>query len=195
MGTAAEGAALNRRPHAGRTRGRAAVSDPGAFWLVQIKRQNAGVNEWRLAFDELVGRVISSPGLTLFKALEAGVPTYAVNVIARATGEPVKDVLDMIGVSQSTFRRKQEAGLPLPDVAGQRVMSFLRVAATLRRMLEESGDPQLVKQLDLAGWLAQWMREQLAVLGGKTPAQMLRNFEGQLAVEQVLERMRGGLPA
>ena len=39
------------------------------------------------------------------------------------------------------------------------------------------------------------MREELADLGGKTPADMLRNPEGQRAVEQVLERMRGGLPA
>jgi len=32
-------------------------------------------------------------------------------------------------------------------------------------------------------------------LGDKTPAEMLRSPEGQRAVEQVLERRRGGLPA
>jgi uncharacterized protein (DUF2384 family) len=52
-----------------------------------------------------------------------------------------------------------------------------------------------LKDFDLEGWVAQWMREQLPELGGKTPAEMLRNPEGQRAVEQVLERMRGGLPA
>jgi uncharacterized protein (DUF2384 family) len=74
-------------------------------------------------------------------------------------------------------------------------MGFLRVVATLRRLLEESGDADLQKGFDLEGWVAQWMREQLPELGGKTPAEMLRNPEGQRAVEQVLERMRGGLPA
>jgi len=39
------------------------------------------------------------------------------------------------------------------------------------------------------------MRQALPELGGKSPAEMLRNPEGQRAVEQVLERMRGGLPA
>jgi Protein of unknown function (DUF2384) len=39
------------------------------------------------------------------------------------------------------------------------------------------------------------MREPLPELGAKTPAEMLRNPEGQRAVEWVLERMRGGLPA
>jgi putative toxin-antitoxin system antitoxin component (TIGR02293 family) len=195
MSTAAEDAIVYRKTHPGPARGRATVSDPRTFWVVQIKRQNAGVKEWRRAFHDLIGRVIASPGVTLFDAVEAGVPTYLVNVIAGATGEAVTDVMDIIGVSQTTFRRKEEANEPLPDVAGHRVMGFLRVAATLRRLLEESGDPEQLKDFDLEGWVAQWMREQLAELGGKTPAEMLRNPEGQRAVEQVLERMRGGLPA
>jgi len=195
MSTAAEDAILYRRGHSAGPRGRAAGSDPRTFWVVQIKRQNASVKEWRRAFHDLVGRVIESPGVILFDAVEAGVPTYLVNVIAGATGEAVTDVMDIIGVSQTTFRRKEEANEPLPDVAGHRVMGFLRVAATLRRLLEESGDPEQLRDFDLEGWVAQWMRERLPELGGKTPAEMLRNPEGQRAVEQVLERMRGGLPA
>jgi uncharacterized protein (DUF2384 family) len=48
---------------------------------------------------------------------------------------------------------------------------------------------------DLDAWLAAWMTEPLPELGGKTPGEMLKNPEGLRAVEQVLERMRGGLPA
>ena len=59
--------------------------------------------------------------------------------------------------------------------------------ATLRRLLEESGDPQQLAKFDLEAWVAQWMREPLPELGDKTPAEMLRNPEGQRAVEQVLE--------
>jgi putative toxin-antitoxin system antitoxin component (TIGR02293 family) len=165
------------------------------FWVLEFKQQNASARDWRRAFDTLVGRIIASAGVTLFNAVEAGVPTYLVYVIAGATGEAVVNVMDIIGVSQTTFRRKEEANEPLPDVAGHRVMAFLRVAATLRRLLEESGDPEQLKNFDLDAWLAQWMREPLPELDGKTPAEMLRNPEGQRAVEQVLERMRGGLPA
>ena len=96
---------------------------------------------------------------------------------------------------ETTFRRKDEAGEPLTGAAAYRVMGFLRIAATLRKLLEESGDPEELKDFDLSGWLAQWMREELPELGGKTPAEMLRNPEGQRAVEEVLERMRGGLAA
>ena len=195
MSTAAEDAILFRRSHSGGVRGGAAGSDPRSFWVVQIKRQNASIKEWRRAFHDLVGRVNESPAVILFDAVEAGVPTYLVNVIAGATGEAVTGVMELIGVSQTTFRRKEEANEPLPDVAGHRVMGFLRVAATLRRLLDESGDSEQLKDFDLDAWVAQWMREPLPELGGKTPAQMLRNPEGQRAVEQVLERMRGGLSA
>jgi putative toxin-antitoxin system antitoxin component (TIGR02293 family) len=188
-------AVMHRGRHSSPAEGRVARGDPRTFWVVQVKRQNVSVKDWRRAFHDLVGRVMASPGVTLFDAVEAGVPTYMVNVIAGATGEAVADVMDIIGVSQTTFRRKEEANEPLPDVAGHRVMGFLRVAATLRRLLEESGDPELLKDFDLEAWVAQWMREQLPELGSKTPAEMLRNPEGQRAVEQVLERMRGGLPA
>lgn len=139
--------------------------------------------------------MLECPSVPLFDAVEAGGPTDLVNVIAGATGEPVGSVMALIGVSLTTFRRKEEANEPLPDVAGHRVMAFLRVTATLRRLLEESGDAEATKDFDLEARLARWMKEWLPELGGKTPAERLRDPEGQRAVEQVLERMRGGLPA
>lgn len=171
-----------------------AGSDPQTFWL-QGKQQHVGAKASRRALHDVVGRVVNSPGVTLFNAVEAGVPTSMVKVIAGATGETVRSVMDMIGVSQTTFRRREACNEPLPALAGHRVMGFLRVAATLHRLLEESGDPRLLKSFDLERWGIRWMRERLAELGGRTPAEMLRNPEGQRAVEQVLERMRGGLPA
>jgi putative toxin-antitoxin system antitoxin component (TIGR02293 family) len=172
-----------------------AVHDPRQFWAIDIKRQTASPQTWKRAFHVLVDRVMASPGVVLYDAVESGVPTHMVDLIAGATGEPVTRVMDVIGVSQTTFRRKDESHEPLPDAAGHRVMGFLRVMATLRRLLEESGDPQQLATFDLEAWLAQWMREPLPEFGDKTPAEMLRNPEGQRALDQVLERMRGGLPA
>jgi putative toxin-antitoxin system antitoxin component (TIGR02293 family) len=169
--------------------------DPKQFWVTEFKRNNATRQSSRKAFHELVDRVRVSQGIVLYDAVESGVPTYMVDVIAGATGEAATHVMDVIGVSQTTYRRKDEAREPLPDAAGHRVMGFLRVMATLRRLLEESGDPKQLADFDLDTWVAGWMREPLAELGNKTPAEMLRNPEGQRAVELVLERMRGGLPA
>jgi len=122
-------------------------------------------------------------------------PTHLVEVIAVVMQQPASFVMNMIGVSPSTFRRKEEANQLLPDAAGHRAMGFLRIAATLRRLIDDSGDQVAAATFDLDAWLARWLLEPLAALGGRTPAEMLRNPEGLRAVEQVLERMCGGLAA
>jgi putative toxin-antitoxin system antitoxin component (TIGR02293 family) len=171
------------------------AADPREFWRSRGRAAPAGGKTSRRAFDELVDKVIASPGVHLFDAVEVGVPTALVDVIAGATGQTAAAVMEMIGVSPTTFRRKEEAGEPLPDVAGHRVMGFLRVVATLRRLLAESGDAEQLRDFDLVAWVAPWMAQPLPEFVGKTPAQMLRNPEGMRAIEQQLERMRGGLPA
>jgi hypothetical protein len=82
-----------------------------------------------------------------------------------------------------------------PGKTCHRIMGYLRLLAILRKMLDESGEPEQVKNFDLEAWFAHWVHQKLPELGGKAPADMLRNPEGQRAVEQVLERMRGGLAA
>jgi putative toxin-antitoxin system antitoxin component (TIGR02293 family) len=131
----------------------------------------------------------------LYNAVEQGVPTSIVILIAAAFGGSRESVMDLIGVSETTFRRNEEANKPLPEVAGHRVMAFLRIVAMLQRLLDESGDPDRLTTFDLESWVKEWMREPLRELDDKTPADMLRNPEGQRAVEQLLERMRGGVPA
>lgn len=165
------------------------------FWAIGRMKPGTNNKEWRRELRALVIRVSEATGVVLFDAVEAGVPTHVVKMIAGATGESVTAIMNLVGVSQSTFLRKEVAKEPLPDVAGHRIMGYLRVVATLRRLLDESGDPEQMKDFDLEGWVAQWMHEELPDLGGKTPAGMLRNPEGLRAVEQVLERMRGGLVA
>ncbi len=165
------------------------------FWSLPARVGAAGAKGSARAFDEWVERVQGAQGIELFDAVEAGVPTAVVDVIAGATGQAAASVMDMLGVSATTFRRKDEAGAPLPDVAGHRAMALLRIAATLRRLLQESGDPEAQRDFDLHAWLADWLQQRLPEFGGRTPAEMLRNPEGLRAVEQVLERMRGGVPA
>ena len=153
----------------------AAAKHPRQFWAIDAKRSTANPQIWRRGLQVLVERIVASQGVALYDAVEAGVPTFLVDLIAGATGEPVARVLEVIGVSPTTYRRKDEAGEPLPDAAGHRVMGFLRVMATLRRLLAESGDAEQLAHFDLEGWVAGWMREPLPQLGNKTPAEMLRN--------------------
>jgi putative toxin-antitoxin system antitoxin component (TIGR02293 family) len=179
--------ASNRAPR------RAARQDAGAqIWSV-FKRTSA--RNSRAVFHELLGLINDCPPVDLYEAVEEGVPTAVVPVIAGAFGGTHESVMELIGVSETTFRRKQEASEPLPEVAGHRVMGFLRIVARLQRLLQESGDPVQLADFDLDAWVRDWMREPLPEFGGKTPAQMLRNPEGQRAIEELLDRMSGGLPA
>lgn len=51
----------------------------------------------------------------------------------------------MIGLPETTYQRKAKAGEALPDAAGHRTVALMRVVATLRQLLEESGDAGQVK--------------------------------------------------
>jgi putative toxin-antitoxin system antitoxin component (TIGR02293 family) len=162
------------------------------FWHLD-KRELA--KNPRQAFHALVHRVHECAPIDLYDAVEHGVPTALVPLIADAFGSSRESVMALIGVSETTFRRKEEAGQPLPEAAGYRVMGFLRIVARLQRLLLESGDPAAVAGFDLEAWVQAWLHEPLPEFDDKTPADMLRNPEGQRAVEDLLDRMRGGLPA
>jgi uncharacterized protein (DUF2384 family) len=166
-----------------------------SFWMIPPRALEGSDKTSLSQLRALVTRIRKAQSIQLFSAVEAGVPTYVVKLIAKATGEPLAVVMELAGVSQTTFVRNEAINKPLPDVAGHRVMSYLRLLATLQKMLDESGDPEQMKTFNLERWFAHWVHERLPELGGRTPADMLRNPEGQRAVEQVLERMRGGLPA
>ncbi len=149
----------------------------------------------RGAFQTLIHQVKETAPVRLYDAVEQGVPTSVVLLIAGALGGSRESVMDLLGVSETTFRRREEAKEPLPEIAGHRVMAFLRIVARLQRLLEESGDSEQMASFDLEAWVKSWIGEPLPEFGNKTPADMLRNPEGQRAVEELLERMRGGLPA
>lgn len=176
-------------------RTQAAARKTHFLWAKQTGPSGSVGNASLFQLRALVARVREAPSVQLYDAVESGVPTDVVKLIAKATGEAASMVMGLAGVSQTTFVRNEAANRPLPDVAGHRIMAYLRLLATLRSMLDESGDPEQMKTFDLEAWFARWVHEKLPELGNKAPADMLRNPEGQCAVEQVLGRMRGGLAA
>lgn len=163
-----------------------------SFWALPPRGIDKG---WRILWDRLVDQVRESDHLTLYKAVEEGVPAITVALISKALSESPSDVLDIIGLPETTYQRKAKAGDILPDAAGHRTVALMRVVATLRQLLSESGDTERVKGFDLENWVSAWIKEPLPELGGATPAALLRNPDGQRVVEALLERMRGGVAA
>jgi putative toxin-antitoxin system antitoxin component (TIGR02293 family) len=150
---------------------------------------------WLEQWDRLVEQIGDSDPLTLYRAVEDGVPVGTVLLLSKALNEPAPQVLALLGLPETTFRRKSGAGGALPEVAGHRAVALMRVVAQLRQLLAESGDPAQTQGFDLGRWISAWIKEPLPELGGETPMALLRNPEGQRVVETLLERMRGGLVA
>jgi putative toxin-antitoxin system antitoxin component (TIGR02293 family) len=158
-------------------RPRALAVEVACFW--GVKKRDVE-RKPKIALQALLGRLKESQPIRLFEAIEQGAPTSTVLLLAGAFGHTAASGLKMIGVSESTFRRNEEANEPLPEVAGHRIVAILCI---------------LMAGFDLEGWAGEWIRDPLPQLGGKTPAELMRNPEGQRAVEELLGRMRGGLPA
>ncbi|MBK1615397.1 hypothetical protein CKO44_18210 [Rubrivivax gelatinosus] len=163
-----------------------------SFWALPARGLE---RNWRSQWNRLVDQFADSDPLTLYQAVEEGVPASTVVLLSKAFGEPALQVLDMLGLPETTYRRKAEAGEALPEVAAHRAIALMRVVARLRQLLAESGDAERTQDFDLEGWFSAWIKEPLPELGGATPAALLRNPEGQRVIDTLLERMRGGLPA
>ena len=172
---------------------RAAAPSIG-FWT-RARRGHMSPAASRAALFDLIVRVQRSPSIVLYEAVEEGVPTYLVDLIARVTRMQPSRVIEMLGLSPTTLRRKELANKPLPDLVGHRIMGLLRIAATLRRMLGQDREPALEATFDFESWLGDWLLRARPELSGRTPAHLLHNPEGLRVLEQVVERMSGGLPA
>lgn len=173
-----------------------AISPPAptraGFWALSERGLE---KSWQAQWDRLVDQFRHSDSLTVWKAVEDGVPTATVMLLSKALGQPAPQVLLLLGLAETTYRRKAEAGEALPEVAGHRTVALMRVVAKLRQLLDESGDAEQMKNFDLDAWISAWLKEPLPEFGGETPASLLRNPEGQRVIETLLERMRGGLVA
>lgn len=168
---------------------------PTSFWKRHLAKRPGSDSARVKAFNAIVRDVGQATPVELFSATKEGVPSLLVELIESAFRWPQNFVTSVIGVAPTTYTRKRDAGEDLPEVVGQRVVSILRLEATLKRLLEESGDPDALKHFDVNHWFSQWLLEPQPEIHGMQPAHLLWNQDGVRALELLLERMRGGLPA
>ena len=71
----------------------------------------------------------------------------------------------------------------------ERVVGLARLVGQVEAMVQEGGDSA---GFDAALWLAQWLREPVAALGGERPIDLLDTMEGQALVSATLARMESG---
>lgn len=122
-------------------------------------------------------------------AIKNGIPATFVDEIAAEMGRPKEWLLPTLGLSTATFNRKKSESRPLSKDEGERVLGVARLVGQVEAMVQESGDPA---GFNAAQWVARWLEEPLAALGGRKPGELMDTAEGQAIVANVLARAQSG---
>ena len=101
-------------------------------------------------------------------------------------------VFTMLDIATATVNRKASRNESLSREDSEKVVGMAKLIGQVETMLEESGDPDLMKGFDAARWLTHWMEEPIPALGGATPADYMDTIEGQEMISRLLATMQTG---
>jgi uncharacterized protein (DUF2384 family) len=101
-------------------------------------------------------------------------------------------VFTMLDIATATVNRKASRNEALSREDSEKVVGMAKLIGQVETMLEESGDPELMRDFDAAKWLAHWMEEPIPALGGASPAAYMDTIEGQEMISKLLEAMQTG---
>lgn len=133
--------------------------------------------------------VFRSEPLMRVKQIKAGLPAPYLDELSRAMNKPKEWLLSALGIAQATVSRKARDSKPLSSDASERALGMARLLGQVEAMVQESGNPE---GFNAAQWVAQWLEEPLAALGGQRPVELLDTAEGQAIVSNLLARMQSG---
>jgi putative toxin-antitoxin system antitoxin component (TIGR02293 family) len=123
------------------------------------------------------------------EAIKSGIPATFVDQLAAEMGKSKEWLLWTLSLSTATFNRKKSESKPLSKEESERVLGIARLVGQVEAMVEESGDPT---GFNAAQWVAGWLEEPLAALGGRKPGDLMDTAEGQSIVSNVLARAQSG---
>jgi putative toxin-antitoxin system antitoxin component (TIGR02293 family) len=101
-------------------------------------------------------------------------------------------VFTMLDIATATVNRKASRNESLSREDSEKVVGMAKLIGQVETMLEESGDPELMKDFDAARWLTHWMEEPVPALGGASPADYMDTIEGQEMISRLLSTMQTG---
>lgn len=122
-------------------------------------------------------------------AIKGGIPPSFVDAIAAEMGRPKEWLLPTLGLSTATFNRRKSEAKPLSKDESERVLGIARLVGQVEAMVQESGD---AAGFNAAQWVARWLEEPLAALGGRPPVELMDTAEGQAIASNLLARAQSG---
>ena len=121
--------------------------------------------------------------------IRSGVPARMAKQIITEMHLDLLVMFQALNLKTSTVNRKAARDETLSAEDGERVVGLARLVGQVEAMVQEGGDSA---GFDAALWLAQWLREPVAALGGERPIDLLDTMEGQALVSATLARMESG---
>ncbi|MGJ7914199.1 antitoxin Xre/MbcA/ParS toxin-binding domain-containing protein [Massilia sp. LXY-6] len=101
-------------------------------------------------------------------------------------------VFSMLDIATATVNRKASRNEALSREDSEKVVGMAKLIGQVETMLDESGDPELMKDFDAARWLTHWMEEPIPALGGASPSEYMDTIEGQEMISKLLATMQTG---
>lgn len=129
------------------------------------------------------------PSLDRIEMVRAGVPATVLAFLAKRLDVSLEWIYETTGVARSTGDRKRRRGERLNQDQSERVMGLIRLIGQVRRIVEESGDPE---GFDAAHWVADWLDAPLGALGGRRPADLMDTADGRALVTNLVRQMQAG---
>ena len=94
-----------------------------------------------------------------------------------------------LGLGRATIDRKLKTNARLGRAESEGVLGMARLIGQVEHMVESSGDPL---HFNAARWVAEWLEQPVAALGGKTPASYMDTDEGRALVSGLVAQMQSG---
>jgi putative toxin-antitoxin system antitoxin component (TIGR02293 family) len=117
----------------------------------------------------------------LLNRIKEGIDASAFEKVTNALGIPMKEGYTIMGIPQSTLRRRLDKGKLLPDESG-RVYRYAELLTKATEMMQKDEDRA-----------ANWLKKPMDIFAGETPLQHAMTEVGSRDVEDLIGRIRHGV--
>lgn len=150
--------------------------------------RKAGVSRRRLAVHEgNVWQLYTFDPVVRIGIVKNGLPAEVLPIIARDLGYSREKLYRTIGVARATVERKIRQKKPLSSDESERALGIVQLVSQVAQTVEESGSSE---GFDAARWVAEWLDQPLAALGGRRPGELMDTAEGRSIVSKLVSQMQ-----
>ena len=118
-----------------------------------------------------------------------GVPAHWLCAIAAAMDLSRSTLCELLGLKLSTINRKLQQNLLLSPDDSERLMGLQRLIGQAEAVVRDSGEAE---GFDASSWLAGWLQQPQAALGGATPACYLDTADGREQLSRLIGAQSSG---